>query len=75
MANQIWYFTFGVDTPLGDRIQPVEGTYDDARELIFAAYGRKWSMQYSEAEGKEQIKKYNYIEMPLMFADEDDDND
>ena len=60
----VWYFTFGVDHPLQGKVQPVRGSYQEAREKMFAIYGHNWCSQLSRQEAAEQIGAYGYQLLP-----------
>ena len=60
MSNNIWYFTFGLDHPFKDRIQPIRGSFDSARKMMFEIYGEKWCWQYNHDEFVDLVEKYHY---------------
>ena len=68
MDNEVWYFTFGIGHPLKDKIQPVRGSYRQARQTMFAIYERNWCSQYGPEEAQELITKYHYQPLPEVQA-------
>lgn len=46
----VWIFTFGITHPLRNKVQPIRGSYEDARAKMFELYGKKWAFQYHMAE-------------------------
>jgi hypothetical protein len=69
--NDKWAFTFGNDHvmtggfPLWGGFCMIPGTYEEAREIMDARRGNKWSMVYREDEIKVMIPKYNLTEYSL----------
>lgn len=48
-----YIFTFGLGQPHRKRYQVIYAkSYDEARELMFEAYGNQWSWQYNEDQWK-----------------------
>lgn len=43
-----YYFTFGVDSLIGDRYVKLWGTIDSTRNMMFQTFGDKWCSQLSE---------------------------
>jgi hypothetical protein len=53
-----WYFTFGIGDPLYQgRYIVFHGTFDEARDQMFAHFGSKWAFQYASAEAA-GVQKY-----------------
>lgn len=58
------YFTFGqshvhsVNNFTWDKDVICKITADDPREVMFAAFGEKWSMQYNESKLEELLKYF-----------------
>lgn len=49
--RETWYFTFGFDHQHTGRFVVIEdATYDEARDRMFAAFGREWGFQYDESQ-------------------------
>jgi hypothetical protein len=46
--KQNWYFTFGSGQPNDGKFIKFYGTFEEARQKMWDAFGAKWSMQYSE---------------------------
>lgn len=60
----MWYFTFGTDERgLQNSYVKIEGTFDEAREKMFEAFGDQWAFQYSEEQFLPQITAYNLEEL------------
>lgn len=52
-----WYiFTFGVGQQHAGHYVKFFGTFDEARQQMFDAYGRDWAMQYSEEKWNEWLR-------------------
>lgn len=66
----MWYFTFGLDHPFANYVQPINGSSEEARLRMFQVYGRNWGFQYTEAEMKDKP----YKKLPVMEGLSDDDN-
>lgn len=63
-APQDWFFTFGGGHPLfKGKYVKINGTYEHAREVMFAVFGRNWSHQYAEADKAECIDRYGLTEL------------
>lgn len=43
-----WYFTFGCGQKHAGHYVRFYGTFDEARQKMFTAYGSEWAQQYSE---------------------------
>lgn len=58
VPTQDWWFTFGSGQQFDGHYVVMNGTYDGARDLMFAHFGNRWSMQYptAEAAGVEQFR-------------------
>lgn len=50
MNEQWWIFTFGSGQQYAGHYVKIKGTWDSAREKMFAKYGKDWGFQYSEKE-------------------------
>jgi hypothetical protein len=66
--RQRWYFTFGVGQPNAGRYYVVdEATFAEARERMFAVFGREWAFQYDDADwhkgGVSQADKWHLTEI------------
>ena len=48
--SSIWFFTFGLDHPYRDYVQPIIGDYEKAREKMHQMYGFNWCSQRGENE-------------------------
>ena len=70
-TNQIWYFTFGLAHPFKKCIQPIRGSYEKARGIMFKIYGKKWAFQYEENKGRELIAEYHLRLLPEINAKEE----
>jgi hypothetical protein len=57
---QDWYFTFGLGHYHAREVFIIRGTFEDARDEMNRLFGKHWCWQYSEEEGKEQVKKWSY---------------
>jgi hypothetical protein len=69
---QDWFFTFGWDhhhpisgQPLRKSFVRIHGTCDSTREEMLAAFGNRWSFQYSPAEKPLKIDRYDLVEVPM----------
>ena len=66
MEHKQWLvFTFGADQPNAGKYVRIFGTYGEAREKMFAKYGKKWSFQYSEEEWSEWIDEAKEAGVPV----------
>lgn len=70
-TNQTWYFTFGLAHPFKKCIQPIRGSYEKAREMMFEIYGINWAFQYGEDKGQELMAKYRYQLLPEINTEEE----
>lgn len=78
--TQNWWFSFGSGQEFDGYYTVVNGTYDGARNLMFAHFGNRWSFQYGSAEaaGVEQfgLRRLDASEWPpAELPDEDDEDD
>lgn len=48
--EQWWYFTFGCGQKHAGHYVKFFGRYYEAREKMFATFGKQWAFQYSEEE-------------------------
>lgn len=48
--EQWWYFTFGCGQKHAGHYVKFFGRYYEAREKMFATFGKQWAFQYSEDE-------------------------
>jgi len=65
-----WFFTFSSahvhnNRSLGKRYVVIEGSFNEAREKMFAVRGPRWSFQYDVAKLKEQVFNYRLTEITL----------
>ena len=73
----IWIFTFGLDHPLKNKVQPVTGSFEQARVKMTSLYGDKWACQYHicELEGlnvrRGRLLLPPYEPLPEVSADVD----
>jgi len=58
-VEQDWYFTFDSGQPHQNKYVILFGTCASTRMLMFARFGRRWSMQYPEADGP-RVKEFQY---------------
>ena len=58
-----WYFTFGSGQEHQGMYVVLAGTLEGTRAEMFARFERKWSMQYSEDEGKRLAEKWGWQEL------------
>ena len=45
--KEYWIFTFGYGQPNEGHYVKIYGSYDEARQKMFAKYGANWAFQYS----------------------------
>jgi hypothetical protein len=69
---QTWYFTFGFAHEHAGHYVRVEGMGgDEAREAMFAAFGREWGFQYDDAgwfkHGVSQAERYGLTELGMRW--------
>lgn len=58
MGNeQVWIFTFGSGQKHSGHFVKIKGTFESAREEMFARFGKKWAFQYSEKEWDDWCKR------------------
>lgn len=73
--NNIWYFTFGVEHPYADYVQPIIGDYDAARDKMFQLHGHAWCSQRRQDEldminlGRDLLGLPPYQFLPEVQAD------
>lgn len=74
--SQDWFFTFGADhihpdtgQRLGKSYVRIYGTCDSTRDVMFAAFGNRWSHQYKTAE-RAGADKYGLTEVPMPAGTE-----
>lgn len=79
---QDWFFTFGWDhshpvtgAPLRKSYVRIHGTCDSTREEMNAAFGNRWSFQYSLAEKPSKIDRYDLAEVPMPGQEPPVDDD
>ena len=48
--EQTWIFTWGYGHEFPNRYRKIKGTRASSREKMFAAFGEKWSFQYTAEE-------------------------
>ena len=67
-----WFFTFGADHThpdtgqrLGRNYVRIHGTCDGTRDEMFAAFGNRWSHQYSTRDKARCIDEYGLTEVPM----------
>jgi len=79
-VEQDWFFTFGAnhvypgtDESLGRNYVRVYGTCDSTREEMLAAFGNRWSQQYSPAEKPLTIDRFDLVEVQMPGADFEQD--
>lgn len=70
---QTWFFTFGFNHPQTGRYIVIRNAdVNEARDKMFAAFGREWGFQYDWDDwhkgGVSQAEKYGLTEMPLPPA-------
>ena len=54
--NGVWYCTFGCGQKHAGHYVKIKGTFEDAREEMFARYGKEWCLQYSEKQWNEWVQ-------------------
>ena len=55
--SEMWVFTFGSGQQYAGHYVKFSGTWDEARQKMFDTYGEEWSMQYSEEEWEDWVKR------------------
>jgi len=66
IKKQNWYFTFGSGQAHDGCYITFYGSQEETREKMFNAFGKKWSMQYSEEQWNnpsEHSKQFNGFEL------------
>lgn len=64
-TDQTWYFTFGYGQKNAGHFVKFSGTYSEARDKMFDAFGTEWAFQYSEEEWMESISREVCTEIEL----------
>lgn len=74
-GSHVWYFTFGINTPNEEYVQPITAKDSmEARNIMFDKYGSNWAFQYHEDEWKEHLKEPyvgfdKLIELELLYLE------
>jgi hypothetical protein len=68
-SAQDYYFTFEMSHEHGNRYVKIHGTFNEAREKMFARFGDKWAFQYNIAQwvthGVSQAELFGLTELKL----------
>lgn len=60
-----WVFTFGSGQKNAGHFVRISGTADEAREEMFARYGKEWAFQYSEDEWSDWCERAKTYGVPI----------
>jgi len=59
MEDEVWYFTFGIDSHHKNDIVVIRGDIHSTREIMNRRFGSHWAFQYDADEGLRILKKYD----------------
>jgi len=67
----VWIFTFGLNHPLKNKVQPIIGDFEKARTKMLELYGDKWAFQYHICElDALNFGRYRRLEPPYELLPE-----